>query len=190
MRGMAKILGDDAIFLRSRSTGEGVGAQPAEKEQKEFIEERSPIFLRPQDFSQIEGARVGQEALDALQFDQTTAETADGTHFVVPRSWEGLRLRCTLFWSADTAEIGDVAWAITLIGGSLGGQASDHTDSSGSIIQAKVGDAILQSIEWETSEYFSALDIIGVRVTRNADDAADTLDAKANFLGLMVEALE
>ncbi|MBP2313031.1 hypothetical protein [Azospirillum soli] len=135
----------------------------------------------------VEGAAHGL-LRRTLDFDPTVPESAQAT-LALPKSWDGGALALRLLWTAP-AGTGDVAWIIK------GAAIAD-----GEPLDAAFGAAVTVTDSLSAPESLHTTDesaaitpdgtaadggIVVLRITRAVEDAADTLDADAQLLGLRV----
>jgi len=186
----------DSLFPRGRDTGQGIGT----KELAQFIdqhlaEQEQFIFISPSDFPVAalpSRNLVGYR--DALNFDGTAQENAQGAIFILPEAWIDKQLKFTVWWVSQTAGAGNVYWRLYL-------QANRcvetlFTDQAWStnaeMIDTKTTTNFVQSVSYQTSgKIFKKDAMVGIRIYRMADLVEDTLDAvDVDFLGLTIEVVD
>lgn len=184
---------NDSLFPQGRDTGQGVGTREISQFIEEYVENKVIIFLSASEFGTTDTGTTGQDYFNALNFDGTNPETASGANFIIPQNWDGCQLKFTVYWSCGAAGAGDVYWKVNVYWCGEEETTNAHqTDSGSNLIDTKTTTSNLQMISWNTSDQaFKAGDLVGIRMDRIADDAADTLGGiDANFLGLKIEVVK
>ena len=181
------------LFPTSSGTGQGLRASENDKINKYFIENKSLIFIRPSDFTSTDGGRSGNNFFNAINFDAAENEGASGATFVIPDNWDGQQLIFEVLWSSPWAASGNVYWQLEIQWASEEGAMGQPADqnSGTSLIDTKTSTDKLQKIAWTTSgKSFKAGDILGIQITRLADDGLDTLGNDGDFLGIVMRVKE
>ncbi len=184
---------EPSLFPTSRNTGEGLGTKKNTDDVINYIENKTNIFIKPSDFSSTDADTAGNNFFNALNMDKDVNEGASGATFVIPNNWDGQQLIFTVLWSSAFSGSGNVFWQLEIQWAGEEdplGQPADQTSGT-SLTDTKTSTDKLQKISWTTSgKDFKAGDIVGIQITRLADEGTDTLGSDASFLGIVVEVKE
>lgn len=136
----------------------------------------------------LAGVELGTQLIyqETLDFDQTTDEGAE-ISIVMPGEWDSGTITLTPYWTASSGT-GDVVWAFQAraysdnngYNGALSSAVTsiDTKGTSGALFIAPTTSAITISNVSGTTQ------MIVIRITRDADNAADTLNADAKLVGV------
>lgn len=132
-----------------------------------------------------------RNAHPCLDFDDTTDETAQWTD-VLPRNYAGGGVTVTLFWAASTATTGNVVWDAQFE--RLEDEGTDIDADSFAAVQSATAAAPGTSgaVQYTTIAFthgaqmdsVAAGELFRVRVSRDANNGADTMTGDAELLGL------
>jgi len=121
-----------------------------------------------------------------IAFDKASDESAYAT-WEVPGDWaETGNIVIELYHTCDTVIVNDVIWAVDVKSTTVDGTTATERQETATTTVNGVAGQITKSTLTFAAAYFAAGDIVGIKITRDADNASDTADEDVNLVAVRI----